>query len=408
MNKVDDGGAVRRIGLGHLEISERARRYTHAVLDSNRLTYGTYTRRLEEAFAREHGCRHAIFCNSGTSALQVALACLKEQYDFSDGDEILVPAITFVATSNIVLQNQLTPVFVDVDPRTYNLDPAQIERRMTHRTRAIIPVHLCGLICDMDPILDIAKKKKLHVLEDSAQTMFVAYKGRPAGSMGDLACFSTYAAHLLVSGVGGLITTNDPKSAEICRSLIAHGRDSIYLSIDDDDNLDEDDRMAAMIERRFSFVRLGYSYRATEIEAAIALAQLEEREAMMQRRRQNAEYLLRHLKGFEDHLQLPYLPDDRGHAFMMFPLMATGDGVRTPLLMHLEARGIETRPFFPLLSQPVYQKLFGNLGAQYPVAQSIEQRGFYVGCHQGLTQEDLDYVIEAFTTFFERGSQASG
>ncbi len=302
---------MRTITLGYLNISEQGRKYVLDALDHNRLSRGKYTAQFEERFAELHESKHAVFCNSGTSALQIALAALREQHHYRDGDEVLVPALTFIATSNIVLQNNLTPVFVEVDPRTYNLDPSRIEERLTPRSRVILPVHLCGLPCEMDPILDLARRRGLQVLEDSAETMFARYRGRPVGSFGELGCFSTYIAHILVGGVGGLVTTKDAELATICRSLMAHGRDHIYLNIDDDDQIG-DPQLEQIVKRRYNFVRLGYSYRATELEAAIALSELERWPDNIARRRQFIRPYL-HLGNVGNHIQrFPgYLPGNK-------------------------------------------------------------------------------------------------
>ena len=172
----------REISVGGLKIGPREKKYLNQVIRSSRLSYGPFSRRFEDAFARVHDCRFAFFCNSGTSALHIALAALKEEHGWADGDEVIVPAVTFVATANIVLHNRMTPVFVDVDRATYNIDPALIEAKITPRTRAIIPVHLMGLPADMDPILAIAKKHNLKVIEDSCETVFARYKGKKVGS----------------------------------------------------------------------------------------------------------------------------------------------------------------------------------------------------------------------------------
>lgn len=398
---------MRKIEIGHLNIGSTAKRYVQEALDRNRLSAGPFIRRFEAAFAAEHQCRHAVMVNSGTSALQIALAALKEQYEWQDGDEVLVPAITFIATSNTVLQNRLHPVFVDVDPTTYNLDPEQLERHLTSRTRAILPVHLFGLPCDMAPIMEFARRHHLQVLEDSCETMFVNYRGQRVGSFGVAACFSTYVAHLLVTGVGGLVTTNDEALATLCRSLMAHGRDAIYLSIDDDDALPDAAARAQMIQRRFSFIRMGYSYRVTELEGALGLAALEEKEAMMQARQTHGRTLIERLKPLEGFLQLPVIPPDREHAFMMFPIVLKPDVERGPLLNDLEESGIETRTMMPLLNQPVIRQLFGSMEDRYPVAKWIAHCGFYVGCHQGLTRADLDYLVETLTRACARLRPAS-
>lgn len=393
---------MRKIELGYLKIGETGRRYISEVLDSGRLSAGKFIASFEREFARQHGCPFGIMCNSGTSALQVALAALKEQRHYNDGDEVLIPSVTFIATSNIVLQNRMVPVFVDVDPSTYNLDPNEIPKRVTDKTRAIIPVHLFGLPCEMDPIMDIARQKNIGVVEDSCETMFVRYKGKTVGSFGDLACFSTYVAHLLVTGVGGIILTPDEKISVLCRSLINHGRDAIYLNIDDDDRARGTDRFDEIVGKRFSFVRMGYSYRVTELEGALGLAALEEKGSMLEKRLQNALYLIQGLRDLESHLQMPSWPPYSEHAFMLFPLVVRPPVERDNLLFFLEQRGIETRTLMPLLNQPFYRKLFGDLEKDYPVASALNRRGFYIGCHQGLARDDLDYVLEQFHDFFRQ------
>ena len=391
-----------QIGVGGTFIGASARRYVNDVLTSNRLSYGKYTQRLEEKFARLHNRKFAIFCNSGTSALQVAVHALKEYYGWKSGDEVLVPAVTFIATSNVILQNNLKPVFVDVDKDYYEIDPKKIEEKITPKTRAIMPVHLFGQPCDMDPILRIAKKHNLKVIEDSCETMFVKYKGEPTGSWGDIACFSTYVAHLLVTGVGGFALTNDPDLAVLLKSLFNHGRDSIYLSIDDDKTTDPR-KLFKIANRRFNFIHIGYSYRATEMEAAIGLSGLTDKDKMLKKRRQNAAYLTAGLKKFKD-LQLPQIRPQTEHAFMMYPLVIKKDSKikRDRLIYFLEKENIETRYLMPLLSQPIYKKLFGNIEENYPVAKWIDKNGFYIGCHQELKRSDLDYVIYTFEKFFQK------
>ena len=388
----------REIGVGGFAISPRARRYVNEVLDSNRLSYGPFHRRFEEGFAQEHDCRHAVFCNSGTSALQIALQALKEQQGWADGDEVIVPAVTFIATSNIVLHNRMTPVFADVDTRTYTLDPAKFAAAIGPKTRAVIPVHLLGLPADMDPIREIAAKKGIKIIEDSAETMFARYKGRKVGSLGDIGCFSTYVAHYIVTGVGGLATTNEPDLHVRLRSLMNHGRDSIYLSIDDDATA-TGAKLHEIVAKRFKFVSVGHSYRATEFEAALGLAQLEEKEGIVAARVDLARRLSAGLKEFENRLQLPYCPADREHTFMLYGLVLKGQD-KTGLVNFLEDGGIETRDMMPLLNQPIYTRLFGDMEARFPAARELNRSGFYIGCHQYMTASDVDYVVEQFRAYF--------
>lgn len=388
----------REIGVGGFAVSPLARRYVNEVLDSNRLSYGPFHRRFEAAFAAEHDSKHSVFCNSGTSALQIALQALKEKHGWADGDEVIVPSVTFIATSNIVLHNRMVPVFADVDPRTYTLDPAKFEAAITPKTRAVIPVHLLGLPADMDPISAIARKRGLSIIEDSAETMFARYKGRKVGSLGDIGCFSTYIAHYIVTGVGGLATTSDPDLAVRLRSLMNHGRDSIYLSIDDDKDA-TGQKLHEIVAKRFQFVSVGHSYRATELEAALGLAQLEEKDGIVAARTGMAARLSAGLKEFEGRLQLPFSPPDRDHTFMLYGLVLKNED-KAPLVNFLEDRGVETRDLLPLLNQPVYKKLFGDLESKNPVAKSLNRSGFYIGCHQYMTANDADYVIAQFREYF--------
>jgi dTDP-4-amino-4,6-dideoxygalactose transaminase len=391
-----------KVTVGDLRLGEREKQYLGEVIASNRLSYGPFSQRFEALFAEQHDCRYAVFCNSGTSALHIALAALKEQHGWADGDEVIVPAVTFVATSNVVLHNRLTPVFVDIDPLTYNIDPELIEARITPRTKAILPVHLLGLPADMGAIDAIARRHNLAVVEDSCETMFADCRGRKVGSWGDIGCFSTYIAHYIVTGVGGLATTNDPDLAVLLKSLMNHGRDSIYLSIDDDDGCDPH-RLFEIAARRFRFDHVGHSFRCTELEAAIGLAQLERKDELVSRRKAVARRYLDRFAGLADVLQLPTVPPDRDHVFMLFPLVVR-EGSKRGLVNHLEANGVETRDLLPLLNQPVYRKLFGDLEPQYPVARWLNRGGFYIGCHQYITDAEVDHVTDVLYDSFGRES----
>ena len=390
----------KQIGVGGFTISERGKQLVMQALESNRLSAGPMMARFESEMAAAHGCRFGLMCNSGTSALHIALAALREVHGWRDGDEVLVPAVTFVASSNVVMYNNLKPVFVDVDPKTYTLDPAKIEARITPRTRAIMPVHIGGQPCDMEPIVDIAGRCNLRIVEDSCETMFVSDKGKMVGSFGDVGCFSTYVAHVITTGVGGLCTTNDPGLIVILKSLMNHGRDSIYIRIDDDKDKSGQD-LFLVADRRFSFVRLGHSFRATEMEAALGIAQFEERQTMNARRQEIVTRYNDALSNLEDHLQLPRPRSGSEHCYMFYPLAITNPKVRRDeLIAFLENRAIETRYLLPLINQPVYRELFGDLDEEYPVSAWLNKNAFYIGCHPDMTDDDVEYVIETFQEFF--------
>jgi dTDP-4-amino-4,6-dideoxygalactose transaminase len=389
------------VPVGFADLTELEAEYINQVVKTKRISYGPFTQKFEKEFSVAHKCKYAIMSNSGTSALRIAIAALKEQRGWKDGDEVLVPAITFIATSNVVLMQGLKPVFVDVEPDTYNLDPKQLEKHLTDRTVCIMPVHLAGLPCDMDPIMEFAKKHKLAVVEDSCETMFAKYKEKPVGSFGDIGCFSTYVAHILVSGVGGLSLTNDKELAIMMRSLCNHGRDSIYLSIDDDDNL-KGKELEMIMSRRFKFVRPGYSFRVTEFEGALALAQFERRNEIMKKRLENAQYLNERLACFSDKIQLPTVPKNRTHSYMFYPIVCKEGVDRDKLTVYLEENGIETRHLLPLINQPFYIQQFGELESKYPVAANLNKNAFYIGIHQHIGKRELDHVFEIVRKYFEK------
>ena len=388
-----------QIGVGGLILGKAEKRYLNQVIESSRLSYGPMTKSLERAFALEHDVRYGVFMNSGTSALHVALAALKDRYGWADGDEVIVPATTFVATSNIVIHNSMRPVFVDVEKDTYNINPKLIEAKITNRTRAIIPVHLFGLPADMSPIMRIAEQYNLRVIEDSCETMFSTYNGKKVGSFGDIGCFSTYIAHFLVSGIGGFCITDDMDLAVIIRSIMNHGRDSIYIAIDDDKDMD-DTSFSEIIEKRFSFVRMGHSFRATELEAAIGLGQFEQKDQIISRRRQIAKLYTEKLKKYEEILQLPIIPEGRDHNFMMYPIVLKTKDKRE-IVNYLERKNIETRDMLPLVNQPIYKEFFKDASKDYPVSEWLVRSGFYIGSHQYLTDAEVEYVSDTISDYIE-------
>ena len=330
------------VGVGGFKTNPKIRKYVLDVLDTERLSYGPYVSRFEKEFAMLHQCTYGVMCNSGTSALQVGLQALKIKHSWKDGDEVILPATTFIATANIVRYNNMTPVFVDVEPDYFGINTELIEEKITDRTRCIIPVHLFGMPCQMDLVMAIARKHKLKVIEDSCETMFAKFDNQFVGSIGDIGCFSTYVAHILTTGVGGLLTTSNPEYAVLLRSLINHGRDSIYISVDDGKGKTPE-HLKEIIERRYSFVHSGHSFRTTELEGALGLAQLEDWQSNISNRQKNASFLNQYLKEFEEYLQLPNIRPLADHVFMMYPLMLKNKS-KKGLCEYLENLGVETRP----------------------------------------------------------------
>lgn len=376
--------------LAEWKPTKRQIELVNKVLKSGRLTYGKYHRELESKFAKAHNFKYCIFTNSGTSALQVAWHYLKETYGWKDGAEVIVPAVTFVATVNVLLHNRLKPILVDVDAETFNINPELI--KITKKTVAICPVDLLGRPVNIQPIIKLARQNKLKIVEDACETMFVNHpNGKPVGSCADIAVYSSYLAHIISTGVGGFLCTNNKKWADDMRSMIWHGRDNYYLSIDDNKK-----NKKKLLQTRFKFNRVGYSSRLTEMEAALGIDEIDRSKEIIARRAKNAMYLYSKLYNFQDKI---FIPDGGGeNAWMFFPIVCTKKVNRDKLCLFLEKRGIQTRYIMPLINQPVYKGMWNP--KDYPVAQWLDKKGFLIGCHQFLTKKDLQYAAKCFKEYF--------
>lgn len=357
----------RRIPVSHPLFLGNEKKYVNECLDSTWISsVGGFITRFEETFAAFCGSRHAVACNNGTSALHLALLAAGVE----SGDEVIVPTLTYVATANAVRYCNAVPVFVDSEPLTMNLDPAALEEKITRRTKAIVAVHLYGHPADMDPILEIARRHHLVVIEDAAEAHGATYRGRITGTLGDLATFSFFGNKIVTTGEGGVVTTDNAGMERHIRLLRGQGMDPA---------------------RRYWFPIAGYNYRMTNIQAAIGLAQMENIEIHLGRRRAVADWYRKYLGGLEDFLQLPAeLPWAR-HAFWMFAIVLHDSwGMdRDEFMRRLDEAGIETRPvFYPMHVMPVYREETGA----YPVAERLGRRGVNLPSHGLMTEEDVQYV----------------
>lgn len=362
---------------------------------SVRLSHGPKSRELEQTFAQVHGCKYGVLSNSGTSSLHTALQSLKEIHGWEDGDEVIVPATTFVATVNIVLQNNLKPVFVDIEKNTYNIASFKIREAITSKTKCIIPVHLFGLPADMDSISEIAEEYQLKIIEDACESALSKYYSRAlnrltsVGTQCDIACFSFYISHTITAGIGGIAITNNINYQKKMKSLVNHGWDRETRPVDNK-GFDFDE-----IKKRYYFSSIGHSFRITEFEASLALSQLANRDAIIKKR----SYIVKKYNEGLAHLQergilkLPYL--DFGSVYMMYPLQYYGNGGKWELIKELEKKGIETREMLPLINQPIYKDMIN--AEDYPVSKDIINNGFYIGCHHYLTDEQISYVINTIS-----------
>lgn len=392
------------ITFGTIKIIDKSKNLVKKILDSNRVSNGKYVRELEKRFAALLGTKEAVAVSSGTDADALALAVL---YDFGArrGDEIIIPALSFVATGNAVLQAGFKPVFVDIDKRTLNINPFKIERVITKKTKAIMPVHLMGKPAEMDTINSIAKKHKLYVIEDAAEAYGALYKGKPVGTLGDMAAFSLYVAHIISTIEGGMVVTNRPEFAEILRSLRAHGRackcESCILNISSA-HCDKRFKYDANQDIRFIFERIGFSAKMNELEAAIGLGNLDIYGQILKKRRKNLLYMMDRFKTFRPYI---YTIEEESyeqigpHAFALI----LGEGIkftRDKLVYFLERHSIDTRNLF--CSMPTQCPGFEYLGyklGDFPDAEYIGNRGLHIGIHQDLNREDLDYVLNVIRDF---------
>jgi perosamine synthetase len=360
--------AERRIPVAEPALVGREREYVADCLATTWISStGRYVDAFEEAFADFCGVEHALSCASGTAALHLAL--LAEEVGV--GDEVIVPSLTYVATANCVRYCGATPIFVDSERDSWNLDPALLEELITERTKGIVAVHLYGHPAEMDPIVDLARSYELFVIEDAAEAHGARYRDRIVGSMGTTAIFSFYGNKIVTTGEGGMVVTNDSEKAERVRMLKGQGQDP---------------------ERRYWFPIVGYNYRLTNIAAAIGLAQMERIDWHLERRRENASWYRDELSGL-DWLELSPELDWARNAYWMTCALVANDGplTRDELIAKLATQRIETRPFFyPLHTLPPYRQSVA--GRTLQVAEDLAARGINLPSSALLTRDDVAYV----------------
>jgi len=397
------------VPFGTITITDTARRLINESLDRKRISCGTLVRQFEDQFAGLLGVKEAVAVSSGTDADILALAVLHD-LGARRGDEVIVPALSFVATGNAVVHAGFTPVFVDIERETLNIDPAKIEAAITAKTRAIMPVHLMGKPAEMDTINAIAKQYNLLVVEDAAEAHGAFYKGRPAGTLADLAAFSTYVAHIITTGEGGIITTDHEEYGEILRSLRFHGRNCTckrcVLNVDSDTTYcAKRFRGPGGEDVRFTFNRIGYSCKMNELEAAIGIGAIEVYQEILKKRHDNLLYVLERFDQFAPWLSTIREESHEKIGPHAIPIIVNEEApfTRAELTQHLEQSGIETRTLF--VSMPTQCPGFGYLGytsGQFPNAEYMGQHGIHIGVHQDVGFEEMEYVLETLKSFIGR------
>lgn len=335
---------------------------------------GKYIDAFEKKFAAFCGVKHAVACSNGTVSLHAALLAA----GIKPGDEVIVPALTFIATANAVVYCGAKPVFADCEPDTWNIAPASIEKLITKKTRAVIAVHLYGHPADMAPILRIARKHKLILIEDAAEAHGAEYRGKRVGSIGDIGVFSFFGNKIITTGEGGMVVTNSASLANKVRMLKGQGMNP---------------------KRKYWFPIIGYNYRMTNIEAAIGLAQLERAPSLLRKRRVIAGWYYKHLKKARN-LILPVEKKWARNVFWMFTVVLK-DGSRAgrdKVMKGMHKAGIETRPvFYPMHVLPPYRKK----GISLPVTERVARNGINLPTYTDITEKDVAYICKTLVKLTE-------
>ncbi len=353
------------------DLGGNVKAYVNECLDTSWISSrGRFVGEFEERFAQRVGIEHAASVCNGTVALHLALMAL----GIGPGDEVIVPTLTYIASANAVAYTGATPVFVDSVRETWQIDPEDVRRHITPRTRAIMPVHLYGQACDMDALMAIAAEHRLFVVEDCAEAFGTFYKGRHVGTFGDISTFSFFGNKTITTGEGGMVISNDKTLIERSRHLKGQG-------------------LAA--HREYWHDVVGYNYRMTNIEAAIGLAQLERADEFIGKKRALAESYRTALKGLpvEVHAEAA----DTVHSYWMVSILVERAEQRDALRAHLATAGIETRPlFYPLHTMPMYSRNY----RKHAVAEDLAWRGINLPSWPGLSAQQVEQIVAAIASFY--------
>ena len=359
-----------RIPVAEPLLDERELKYLRECIETNWISsLGDFVSRFENEFSQYCQAKYGIATNSGTTALHLALAALR----VGKKDEVIIPSFTMIATAFAVTYTGAKPVLVDSEMKTWNLDLEDLRRKISDKTRAIVVVHTYGHPVDMDPILELGGREGIPIVEDAAEAHGAEYKGRRAGGIGKVGCFSLYGNKIITTGDGGIVVTNDPDLAEKARSL-RH-----YACVGDD---------------HFLHGEIAFNYKMSNLQAAVGVAQMEKIDDLVEKRRRNAS-LYNELLESVDGLTLPPEADWAKNVYWMYSVLVEDDfGVsRDRMIVELGKLGIETRAFFiPMHHQPCYKELQGG---SFPVADELARKGINLPSGSKLTEEQVRYVVES-------------
>ena len=379
------------------------------------LTLGPYGDLLEHKLRTMLRCRDVVLVNSGSSANLAAIMTLMStqvEGHLRRGDEVVTPAVTFPTTLAPIVQAGLVPVFVDCELGTYNIDPVQVERALSTKTRAIVVPHTLGNPCDLDVLCDIAASRNLFLIEDTCDALGATFNGRAVGTFGDLATVSFYPAHHMTTGEGGAVIVNRAKYGRVVRSIRDWGRDC-WCAPGESNTCGRRfgwclGELPAGYDHKYIYSNIGFNLKPTDLQAAIGVAQVDRLPAFVQQRRRNFAVLYEGLKPLEEHLVLPRWDPRAEPSWFAFPI-TVGEGVsRRALVRWLEDANIETRDVFGgnILKQPAYRSIEHRVVGTLVNSDRVMEDTFFVGVYPGLTEEMLAYMIETFSSFFSRAQES--
>ncbi len=365
------GHPYRNVPIARPDIGPRERELVAEVLASDVLAMGQFGQRFEAGIAAVAGRVEGVACSSGTAGLHLGVRAL----EIGENDEVITTPFSFVASANCLLYERAVPRFVDIEEESLGMDPGQVEAAATGRTRAVLPVHVFGRLCQIDPIMSIARRRGWSVIEDACEALGSSIGDRPAGSFGDIAVFAFYPNKQITTGEGGVVVTDDPTLAETMRSLRNQGRDADGTWL--------------------RHVRLGYNYRLDEMSAAIGVAQLERLEELRAGRARVAATYEHELDG-NDWVRLPKAGADERVDWFVYVVRLDAEIDRDVLIGRLADRGVASRPYFsPLHLQPFYRRTFGFKPGDFPITERVAASTLALPFSSRLADDDVRYVAAA-------------
>ncbi len=359
-----------RYPLAKPHIGKKEEHYVLEVLRSGILSMGEKQDRFEKAFAKALKVKYAAAVSSGTAGLHLALIAA----GVGKGDEVITTPFSFVASANAILYVGATPIFVDVEAKAFNMNPKHIEKAITPKTKAILVVHIFGQSADMGPIMRIAKKHKLKVIEDACESVGATYRGKHVGTFGESAVFAFYPNKQITTGEGGMVTTNSKRVFELVKSLRNQGRSNSSTWLDHE--------------------RLGYNYRLDELSCAVGLAQIERIGVLLGERQRIAALYFKHLKGHADILDVPEVLLGNTHTWFVYVIRVKEARLRDPLVERLEKKGIHTKPYLPSIHLlRFYRETFGFTEGNFPVSEAVSSSTLALPFYIGLTELDVRDIV---------------